>query len=64
MGAGTRWRMRRQYLDMPVGAGPVEVARRVAGVWGDDGVTLWEDIPAPLVDAELSRHGALKVLLA
>ena len=32
---------------------------RVAGVWGDDGVTLWEDVPRPAVDAELARHASL-----
>ncbi|WP_329240772.1 winged helix DNA-binding domain-containing protein [Actinoallomurus sp. NBC_01490] len=36
---------------------------RVAGVWGDGGVTLWEDVPAAAVNAEMSRHAALRVLL-
>jgi hypothetical protein len=32
---------------------------RVVGVWGDDGVTLWEDVSKPEIDAELSRHASL-----
>ncbi|GAA4504204.1 hypothetical protein GCM10023191_058130 [Actinoallomurus oryzae] len=36
---------------------------RVAGVWGDGGVTLWEDVPAAVVNAEMSRHAALRALL-
>jgi hypothetical protein len=34
---------------------------RVAGVWGEDGVTLWEDVPRPAVDAELARHRSLVI---
>jgi hypothetical protein len=37
---------------------------RVAGVWGEDGVTLWEDVPKPAVDDELARHASLRALLA
>ncbi len=36
---------------------------RVAGVWGDDGATLWEDVPAHAVEAELARLKELKALL-
>jgi hypothetical protein len=36
---------------------------RAAGVWGKDGVTLWEEVPRPEIDAELSRHAALRSLL-
>jgi Winged helix DNA-binding domain len=44
---------------------PVVLYRgRVAGVWSGDGVTLWEDVPKPMIDAELSRHEALRALLA
>lgn len=32
---------------------------RVAGVWDDDGVTLWEDVPRQAIDAELARHASL-----
>ncbi len=32
---------------------------RVAGVWGDAGVTLWDDVPRDAVDAELARHASL-----
>lgn len=37
---------------------------RVVGVWSDDGLSLWEDVPEPAIDAELSRHASLKALLA
>lgn len=37
---------------------------RAAGVWSEDGVTLWEDVPKPAIDAELSRHASLTALLA
>ncbi len=32
---------------------------RVAGVWGDDGVTLWDDVPRAAIDTELARHASL-----
>jgi hypothetical protein len=32
---------------------------RVAGVWDENDVTLWEDVPRPAIDAELDRHGSL-----
>jgi hypothetical protein len=36
---------------------------RVVGVWGKEGVTLWEDVPASVVEAEMSRHERLSLLL-
>jgi hypothetical protein len=36
---------------------------RVAGVWNDEGATLWSDVPREAVDAELSRHASLRALL-
>jgi hypothetical protein len=36
---------------------------RVAGVWSDEGVTLWEDVPGPAVEAELSRQASLRALV-
>ncbi|MBW8484931.1 winged helix DNA-binding domain-containing protein [Actinomadura parmotrematis] len=48
------WRMRRQFLDRPDGRGPVEVARRLAGVQAqvasaaDLAVALRRGAPAPL----------------
>jgi hypothetical protein len=36
---------------------------RVAGVWSDEGVTLWEDVPRPAIDAELSRQASLRALV-
>ena len=35
---------------------------RVAGVWNDEGVTLWEDVPRPAIDAELSRQASLRAI--
>jgi hypothetical protein len=36
---------------------------RVAGVWSDEGVTLWEDVPRPAIEAELSRHVSLRAIV-
>ena len=36
---------------------------RAAGVWSEDGVTLWEDVPKPAIDAGLARHASLRALL-
>ncbi|WP_246122070.1 winged helix DNA-binding domain-containing protein [Actinoallomurus bryophytorum] len=36
---------------------------RVVGVWGKEGVTLWDDVPASAVEAEMSRHERLRLLL-
>jgi hypothetical protein len=33
---------------------------RVVGVWGDEGVNLWEDVPMPAIDADLARHASLR----
>lgn len=33
---------------------------RVVGVWSEDGVTLWEDVPKAAIDAELARHASLR----
>jgi hypothetical protein len=32
---------------------------RVAGVWGEGGGTLWEEVPQKAIDAELSRHASV-----
>ena len=32
---------------------------RAVGVWGDDGVTLWEDVPRQAIDAEMAKHALL-----
>ena len=36
---------------------------RVAGVWSDEGMTLWDDVPRPAIDAELDRQASLRALL-
>jgi hypothetical protein len=53
--------VRRTEVSRPGGwISPVVVrGGRVVGVWSDDGVTLWEDVPQQVIDAELRRHASL-----